>query len=173
MLKWTTPHRQALLVKLLRSYIGKSGWQVDLLTGEFYHPEYEAKIVPIIADWVTDDRAQAQALWRQEQKAIHGLGERNYPLRGQFSAIAKEIYHAHQPQYYLMGGGVSGLTFRPFAKVRIASSSVGLHVDLGHSLKTVSKNKRRKAIRYGKALPKDVQEHVDKLCNEAVRNYLG
>jgi len=143
------------------------------LTGEFYHPEYEARIKLIIADWVADDRAEAQALWRAEQKTIHGLGERSYPLRGEFSAIAKDIFHTHQPQFYLIGLGISGLTFRPFAKVRLASSFVGLHIDLGDALRGVSKNKRRKAIRYGKALPKDIQNSVDSLCRQAVRHYLA
>jgi len=174
-LKWPTPHRLAYLANLMRSYIGQSGWQIDVDTGEVYHPIFEAKAGSIIADWSADDRAQAQALWRKEQKAIHGLGERSYPLRGEFSAIAKEVFHSEQPQFYLLGLGVSGLTFRPFAKVRIASSFIGLHVtvDLGDSLKTVSKNKRRKAIRYGKALPKDIQDRIDKVCRQAVRHYLG
>ena len=174
-LKWPTPHRLAYLAELMRSYIGQSGWYMDLLTGEIYHPEYEAKIKPVIADWTADDKAEALALWRKEEKTLHGLGERSYPMRGQFSAIAKEVYHSSQPEFYLLGLGVSGLTFKPFAKVRLASSFVGLHVtvDLGDTLKSVSKNKRRKAIRYGKALPKGIQDRIDKLCSEAVRHYLG
>ena len=174
-LKWPTPQRLAYIANLMRSYIGQSGWQIDVDTGEVYNPIFEAKAGEVIAEWVKDDNAESLALWQKELKAIHGLGERSYPLRGQFSAIAKEIYHASQPQFYLMGLGVSGLTFRPFAKVRIASSFMGLHVtvDLGDTLKGVSKNKRRKAIRYGKALPKDVQDRIDKLCRQAVRHYLG
>jgi len=174
-LKWPTPQRLAYIANLMRDYIGQKGWKIDVDTGEVYNPIYEAKAGAIIADWIADDKAEAEALWRKEQKAIHGLGERSYPLRGEFSAIAKEVYHSSQPQFYLLGLGVSGLTFRPFAKVRIASSFIGLHVtvDLGDSLKTVSKNKRRKAIRYGKALPKEVQDIIDKLCRQAVRHYLG
>jgi len=174
-LKWATPHRLAYIANLMRSYIGQKGWLIDVDTGEVYHPLYEAKVGSIIADWQADDKAEALALWRKEEKAIHGLGERSYPLRGEFSAIAKEIYHAQQPQFYLLGLGVSGLTFKPFAKVRLASSFIGLHVyvDLSDTLKSVSKNKRRKAIRYGKALPLEIQAKVDKLCNEAVRHYLA
>jgi len=174
-LKWPTPQRLAYIANLMRSYIGQSGWKIDVDTGEVYHPIFEAKAGEVITDWVKDDNAESLALWRKEQKAIHGLGERSYPLRGQFSAIAKEVYLSSQPQFYLMALGVSGLTFKPFAKVRIASSFMGLHVyvDLGDKLKSVSKHKRRKAIRYGKALPKDVQEHIDKLCRQAVRHYLG
>ena len=174
-LKWPTPQRLAYIANLMRSYIGQSGWKMDVDTGEVYHPIFEAKAGEVIADWVADDNAENLALWRKEQKAIHGLGERSYPLRGQFSAIAKEVYLSQQPQFYLLALGVSGLTFRPFAKVRIASSFMGLHVyvELGDSLKSVSKHKRRKAIRYGIALPKDIQEHIDKLCRQAVRHYLG
>lgn len=171
--KWATPRRQAYLARLLTDYLAQKGWQVDLLTGEFYHPLYEARIQLIIDDWVADDRAEAQAVWKAEQRAIHSLGERSYPLRGEFSAIAKDVFFTHQPQYYLVALGFSGLTFTPFAKVRLASSFIGLHVDLDDTLRSVSKNRRRKAVRYGKALPKAIQDRVDLLCNEAVRHYLA
>jgi len=82
------------------------------------------------------------------------------------------MFYAEQPEYYLEGIGISGLTFRPFAKVRLASSLVQLHIDLGDTLGQVSKAKRRKAIRYGKALPQEVQDAVDGICNKAVRRYL-
>ena len=76
-----------------------------------------------------------------------------------------------QPAYYLDGLGISGLTFKPFARIRIASSFVFLFVDLGDTLKGVSKSKRRKAIRYGKALPVNIQNEIHQLCRLAVRHY--
>jgi len=104
----------------------------------------------LIKLWSRDDRYQRQAEWEAERKAIHNLGERRYPPRGTFSAIAKEVFYGKQPLFYLEGIGISGLSLKPFAKVRIASSQVSLFVELGDSLKKASKNSRRKAIRYGK-----------------------
>jgi hypothetical protein len=94
-------------------------------------------------------------------------------LRGQFSSIAKDIFFANQPLFYLLGYGISGLTYKPFARVRLASSYVHLFVDLGDTLKTISKVKRRKAIRYGKALPLEVQQEVEQVIRLAVRHYLN
>jgi len=134
---------------------------------------YEVYIEGLIADWQTDDRQQDSVDWQEERKRLHSLGERHYPLRGQFSNIAKDIFYARQPLYYLLGYGISGLTFKPFAKVRLASSFVNLYVDLGDSLKDMSKNKRRKAIRYGKALPIEKQREVELVCRLAVKHYLN
>ncbi len=128
---------------------------------------YELKSETAIKHWVADDREQRQADWQAERKAIHSLGERRLPLRGQFSAIGKDVFYADQPQFYLLGLGISGLTFKPFARVRLASSFMHLHVDLGDSLKGVSKNRKRKAIRYGR-----IDKEIDKRCSLAVRDYL-
>jgi hypothetical protein len=82
-----------------------------------------------------------------------------------------DAFYAVQPTFYLDGLGISGLTFKPFAKVRVSSSFVSLHVDLGNVLRRASKNGRRKAIRYGKALPLELQAEVNELCRQAVRHY--
>lgn len=107
--KWVSPHRQAYLARLMAAYLTKSGWQLDMLSGEFYHPIYEARIKLIIADWIADDRAEAQAEWKAEQRAIHNLGERG-PQRGEFNVTARDAFYAEQPQYYFIGLGISGLT---------------------------------------------------------------
>jgi len=131
---------------------------------------YEIYVDGLIADWVADDRAEAQAEWKAEHRAIHNLAERG-PLRGVFNATGRDAFYAAQPLYYLMGLGISGLTFRPFAKVRLASSFMALHVELGDTLRRASKNRRRKAIRYGKPLPKAVADEVEAKCRQAVRQY--
>jgi len=163
--KWATPDRQAHLVKL---FLRSQGFCV------FGHrpcpyPEhhYELFIEGLIKDWVAEDRARRQAEWEAERRALHSLGERRHPLRGQFSAIAKDAFYADQPEYYLEGIGISGLTFRPFAKVRMASSFMRLHIDLGDSLKGMSKNAKRKALRHGK-----LTETAQKRIRQAVRHYL-
>jgi len=48
-----------------------------------------------------------------------------------------------------------------------------LYVDLGDSLREVSKNKRRKAVRYGKELPKSIEQRIAERVWLAVRDYLN
>jgi len=163
--RWATPYRQAHLVKL---FLRSQGFCV------FGHKpcgipdhHYEAYIESLIDDWIANDKAQSQAEWQAERKALHSLAERHYPLHGQFNAIAKDVFYADQPQYYIDGIGISGLTFRPFAKVRLASSFMRLHIDLVDCLKDIGKSQRRKAIRYGK-----LSETVNARIRLAVRHYL-
>jgi hypothetical protein len=132
---------------------------------------YELYTDRLIKEWVQEDRQIQEAEWQAERKQLHSLGERRTPLRGMFSNIGKDIFYPRQPEYYLEGLGISGLTFTPFAKVRIANSFMRLFIDLGNALKPMSKNKRRKAIRYRKPLPKEINSRVDELCNKAVRHY--
>jgi hypothetical protein len=136
-----------------------------------YSCHYELYTNSLVKEWIADDRAQSQAEWQAERLQLHSLGERRTPLRGMFSNIGKDIFYPRQPEYYLEGLGISGLTFTPFAKVRIANSFMRLFIDLGNALKPMSKNKRRKAIRYGKPLPKEISSQVSELCNKAVRHY--
>jgi len=136
-----------------------------------YECHYELYTDRLIKEWVQEDRQVSQAEWEAERKQLHSLGERRTPLRGMFSNISRDIFYPRQPEYYLEGLGISGLTFTPFAKVRIANSFMRLFVELGNALKPMSKNKRRKAIRYGKPLPKEISSQVSELCNKAVREY--
>ena len=169
--KWATFDRKLKLVSILTEYLSIRGWKLDLLTDEFYHLDYEARIKPLIADWKQLDREGSQADWEAERKAMHSLGERTYPLRGQFSAISRDIYAESQPLYYLEGQAVSGVTLMPFVKVRIASSYIRLFVDLGKDWRQVSKNKRRQAIRYGKPLPPTTRVAIMRKVMEAVKDY--
>jgi len=168
--KWATPERQAHLVSIfLRSrgfcVFGHKACRIP----EHY---YENFIEGLIADWIADDKAQRQADWREERKRLHSLAERREPLRGQFNNIGKDIFYAKQPQFYLLGLGISGLTFKPFAQVRIASSYVSLYVDLSDSLMSISKARRRKFVRYGKPIPLELQGKINQTCKLAVQHYL-
>ena len=169
--KWSTPSRQVLLVKL---FVDSGGFCI------FGHkncpiPEhhYEAFIEGLIDDWKEEDREQAKLDWKAESKAMHSLGERRLPIRGQFNNIGKDIFFDKQSLYYLEGLGMSGLKLQPFAKVKLSSSYMRLYIDLGDSLKATSKNRRRKAIRYGKPLPQEVEARVSKLITLAVKDYLN
>ncbi len=169
--KWSTPNRQALLVKL---FLDGNGFCVyghkDCSIPEHHYSIY---IERVIDDWKADDREQASLDWKAQRKAIHSLGERKYPLRGQFSAISREIYADRQPLFYIEALGISGLKLQPFAKVKLASSYLRLYIDLGDSLRGISKNKRRKAIRYGKPLPFLTEARISELVSLAVRDYLN
>jgi hypothetical protein len=168
--KWATPDRRDKLIELFNRSGGFCVFGHKNCPYPSHH--YELFIEDLIKDWIQADREQRQAEWIAEQKAIHSLGEHRLPLRGQFSAISKDIWASSQPLYYIQGLGISGLTLKPFAKVRIPSSYMRLYIDLGDSLRTVSKSKRRKAIRYGKPLPKRAEEKVIEIVNQAVRHYV-
>ncbi len=168
---WITPIRQAHLVKL---FLESRGFCV------FHHvkcqfPEHHYTIFSdnLVKDWQADDKNRKQAEWQAERITLHALGERKTPIRGTFNNISQDIILANQPLFYLEGIGVNGITFKPFAKIRLANSYMRLYVDLGHSLQTISKNRKRKAIRYGKILPLDVSRRIDSLCYLAVKHYLN
>ena len=169
--KWASAERQAYLVRLFLQSRGFCVYGHKCCPIPQHH--YEVFIEEVIRNWKADDRAQRQAEWEIERREIHSLSERRYPTRGQFNALAKDIYLSNQPQNFLVGLGISGVTFRPFAKVRLASSFVYLHINLGNTLRKVSKTRRRKAIRYGKALPIEIQKEVDRLISLAVTDYLA
>lgn len=170
-LKWHTPSRQTHLVNLFLDSGGFCVFGHKPCRNPEHH--YLNFIEGLIADWKADDRAQDSAEWEAERQRLHSLGERRYPLRGQFSNISQDIFFGNQPLYYLVGLAVSGVTLTPFAKVRVSSSFTNLYIELGQSLKGVSKNKKRKAIRYGKPLPPEYKKRVEQVCREAVRHYLN
>ncbi len=169
--KWVTPDRQAHLVKLFLDSSGFCVYGHKLCSIPEHH--YEVYIEYLIDDWKGDDRSQNQALWQEERRRLHFVSDRRYPLHGQFNAVSRDIFYAEQPVYYLAGLGISGLTFTPFAKIRLSSSYAILYVDLGDTLKRLSKSRRRKAIRYGKPLSYAIQREVANICRKAVRHYLA
>ena len=169
---WSTPERKACLADMLSQYLPIAGWKVDLLTGEVYNPEYEARIAPLIEYWKAQDREADTLEWRIEQRALHSLGETSQPIRGRFNNIGRDIFHTNQPVYYLEGLGLDCIRLTPFAKIKIASSYMRLYVNLGDSLRGVSKHRRRKAIRYSKPLPQEAQVTISELVKLAVRDYL-
>ncbi len=134
---------------------------------------YEDRTEPLIDTWKQADIEQRRYEWEAEQRALHYLNEPRLPIAGRFSGISRAIFHDNQPLYYLEALGISGITLEPFAKVRIPSSYMRLYVSLGDTLRGISKNKRRKAIRYGKPLPQSIENSVNSLVYEAVKHYLA
>ena len=157
---------------------GNPLWTVEykLIPDWVTNPEvirlYDLRLTEVIGDWIAEDR-QAKAFERKAiSRMLHLIPEVG-ALRGQFNAISRDIYHESQPTYFIECLGISGLTFNPFAKVRIASSYTRLLVDLKAPLTSVSKNRKRKYIRYGKSLPIEVQREVELTCNKAIAHYLS
>jgi len=169
--KWSTSNRKAQLVKLFLNGGGFCVFGHKNCTIPAHH--FEVYIETLIDDWKAEDRAQTSLDWKAESKAMHSLGERRLPIRGKFSNIAKDIFFDKQPLFYIEALGISGLKLQPFAKVKLSSSYMRLYIDLGDSLKAISKNKRRKAIRYAKPLPQEVAVKVSKLVTLAVKDYLS
>ena len=169
--KWSTPNRKAHLVKL---FLDSSGFCIYGHTAcSMPEHHYEVYIEALIDDWKSDDREQARLDWEAESKALHSLGERKFPISGRFNNISQDIFHDKQPLYYLEALGISGLKLQPFARVRLSGSYMRLYIDLGNSLRGISKNKRRKAIRYGKELPLSIQELIRQKIWLAVKDYLN
>ena len=115
---------------------------------------FDLKMESIIKNWIDDDRERDKLEREIESKYLHETNFRIMPLRGQFSGISRDIYYDNQPVYYLEAIGVSGITLKPFAKLRLASSGVRLYVDISDVITHVSKNKRRKFKRYSKPIAK-------------------
>lgn len=167
---WATPPRQAKLVEL---FYRSGGFCI------YGHPQcqvpehhFEIYIEGLISEWKADDRQARQLDYILESIRLHSLSEPSKPLRGRFSAISKDIWKSNQPLYYLEGLGISGLTFEPFVRVRLSSSFMRLYVNLGDTLRGVSKSKKRKAIRYGKPLPATIEQSINQLVRQSVTDYL-
>ncbi|MBI2851967.1 MAG: hypothetical protein HYX84_02520 [Chloroflexi bacterium] len=131
-----------------------------------YEPKFlrlhERRWQSAIKAWQAEDRLD----WQNERQRLHATNDRRVSSGGQFNGVGRDIYFDRQPAYYLLAVGVSGVTLKPFARVRLPSSYMALDVDLP-TLRGVSKNARRKAIRYGQT--KRIQTEVDK----AVKHYLA
>jgi hypothetical protein len=131
---------------------------------------YDFRAEALIKQWKANDRIDRIAQEREVQKALHRVTSRTKP-NAQFDADA---FYDNQPLYYLDGLGISGLTLKPFAKVRLASSYIYLFVELEKAIfKGISKNKKRKAIRHSKALPQDINKRISLKCWLAVKHYLS
>jgi len=169
--KWINPARQAHLVSLFVRSQGFCVFGEANCTIPQHH--YEVFIEGLIDDWQAEDREQAKLDWQAERKIMHSLHEKNLPVRGRFNNISSEIWHNEQPVYYLESVSMDGLKLKPFAKVKLSSSYQHLYVDLGDSLRGISKNKKRKAIRYNKPLPRQANDTVSQLIMQAVKHYLN
>ncbi len=140
------------------------------VTHKRYH---ELLIDNAVKYWSDDSRRETLENWKRDRRELHKLNERSFPLRGRFNNISSVIFHDNQPLYYLESIGMNGLTMQPYARVKLASSRQYLYVELGNSLIGISKNRKRKILKYGK-LPKESElETIDNKVKIAVKTYLN
>jgi len=154
------------------AYTQSYGIGHDVVYRERLNTAYDRAVDSIVGDWVREDATARAYLRSIENRRMHSLNETGR-LRGHFNAISRSIYFDNQPMFQVLELGIDSLTFKPFAKVRIASSIVALHVDISEALKPLSKCKKRKAIRYGKPLPNTIAEVVSESASRAVSKYLA
>ena len=163
---WTTPERQACLIRLYSQ------------AREFY--EEDGRVVPdnneavelVIYTWKALDREEREEAWRQEKRRLHALPE--IRRRGLFGTIAREIYLAERPLWKIEAVGVGAFTFRRVARVEIPALEKVIWVDLAGVDGSLSKNAKRKLIRYRQGkLPRELEESVFARCQRAVAQYLA
>ncbi len=162
---WATPQRRAILVEM--ALANPLAYEVDLITGNLLNPALE----DLIDYWQDEDRDERSYLWKLEKRWLHRL----YPQirrRGPWDSIRMEQYLADRPIFEIVAIGVSALTFKRMAEVRIPALKATLWVDLSHL--ELSKNKLRKLARYKKgAVPKELQDQIENRCRQAVQRYLN
>ncbi|MDD5094114.1 MAG: hypothetical protein PHV74_07030 [Dehalococcoidia bacterium] len=161
--QWATPERQAYLVDLFRECGGFCVYGHKPCKNPDHH--FQNHIEEFIKGWKEDDRAERADLLRLEHELIH----QNPDTKGwgrRFDPVTREQFLDSRPSYYLEGIGISGLTFRRIAKIRIPSAYTRLYVELPKG--KLSRNKKRKLKR------QQIQtetEMIDCLCQMAVDDY--
>ncbi|MBU2008718.1 MAG: hypothetical protein KJ624_02520 [Chloroflexi bacterium] len=163
---WATPPRQAHLIRLYAQ------------AREFY--EEDGRVVPdnneaielAIYIWKALDREEREEAWRREKRKLHALPK--ILRRGPFDSIAREIYLAERPLWKIEAVGVGAFTFSRVTKVEIPALGKVIWVDLAGVDGSLSKNARRKLVRYRKGkLPSELEESVFARCQRAVAQYLA
>jgi len=153
-------------------YTRSYGVGYDVVYRERLNTLYDQAVDRIVEDWVREDATAKAYLRDVEAKRLHSLNEHGR-LRGHFNAVSQAIYFDNQSMFEILGLGIDSLTFKPFVKVRLASSIVALHIDISEALRPLSKCKKRKSIRYGKPLPSTILEVVSECASLAVSKYLA
>lgn len=183
--KWFTPVRKAHLAKVtLELGTNLENWYPDNDSDKFYNPVLEVRISKLKANWIDYDKENARCEYRFERDLRHRLiCQRNYPYHSESgithfnrasqphtkvdSAIIRDLFYENQPCFQIVALGFSALNFKPYAKVRLAAGLETKFVDLTEALKPLSKNARRKALRYGK-IPNDVNMAISHAVRRAL-----
>ncbi|RPJ04009.1 MAG: hypothetical protein EHM36_11425 [Deltaproteobacteria bacterium] len=130
----------------------------------------------LFREWSQLHQQLKAAQWEHERKAMHDLGERKGGrLRGRFTVIGAEIYHADQNEYIIQGIepmiDPDTLKTIPVARVRLANSTDVILVDISEAKKAYGKNAWNKLMRYGKPLGGPDQFEVEKIVSKEVMQF--
>ncbi len=167
--KWATPERRAYLVELFERSRGLCVYgHFGCKNPRDYYADW---VEDLVEQWVRDDREYRAGRWQAEQERIHRADPATKPPYGQrFDPVARHEFLAHkQPTFYMVGVGPNALTHHRTAIIKVPSTPIRLHVDVDDV--RLSKNARRKNIRYGKGFAPEVKAGIDRLCFEAVKDY--
>ena len=154
-------------------HINFQTWHCSYANHACYKPfesHYTQAETRLIKEFVNEDRQARLAIQKVDDIANHRTNDRTYPLHGQFSGVSQDIYFDQQPEYFIESLGVSGLNFKPFARVRLASSPIRLYVNIADMLKPLSKHAKRKAIRH-RHIPSKLYDRIDIACYQAVKHF--
>lgn len=177
--QWATPRQEVVAVPVqhpvldkdtggIRRDITRPGWSPEQVTVWEWEPAYlhQATVEETKASWKADDRELWALDWKREQRTLHDGTYGSYG--SQFDPVARDVFMAQRPEYYLKATGVDGVHFRPVAVVRVPSTNLHLFVDVSEAFVKPTKSQRRHARRHGKP----VQEvTVEQLCQQAVQEW--
>lgn len=141
---------------------GDAGCQI-----ERHH--YDNFLRELIEEWKADDREERNLAWKADERNLHhgDAGRFGRP----FDPVAREVFMADRPAYYLEGLGVNAMTVKAAAKIRLPSTNIRFFVDVSQPVKKLSKNKRRKIRRYGAATPVAKFTTIHDKCEAAIRGF--
>ena len=174
--QWLRPHQEAVAVPKA-FYVHDKSLDVDGLACNMNRTEpgqvtvwewesaylHDATVEETKASWKADDREQRALEWKREQQAILD-GTFDY-FGGRFDPIAKDVFFAQRPEFYLKAQGVDAMHFRPIAVVRVPSQNIYLYVNVSAAFVKPTKSQRKNGRRRGKP----VQEvTVAQLCQQAL-----
>jgi hypothetical protein len=115
--------------------------------------------------------------WQDAERELARIAGQTMPtgemgrFGSRFDPVARDVFMAQRPDYYLIGHGISAWTKKRVVVVRIPSTFIYLFINL--SATRLSRNARHKIKRYGKwpAVPVDASLTEDKLIKLSVKDF--
>ena len=127
--QWVTSRQEVVAVPVELGVLDKAtggirrdvtvpGWKSEQVTVWEWESAYlhDATVEEVKASWKADDREQRALDWKREQQAILD-GTFNY-FNSRFDPIAKSVFMAQRPEFYLHATGMDGMHARPVAVVK-------------------------------------------------------
>ncbi len=128
---------------------------------------YDLIQAELIKNWQAEDRENE----KQAYKFRHDINtQRLTPIIGKFSAVSRDIYHDNQDSFFIIGFGFDAIQLKPYCKIRVSSTNTYIYILIDNLLKSVSKHKKRKALRYG-SMSNSFAVKLYDLCRKVVDSY--